>query len=62
LIYGEKKYQDFTPHEKAIVDSYQDYFLEESGGMVFPNTKCELEQEELKEMILKDTKFWGLVS
>ena len=54
LIYGERKYQNFTPDEKMIVDSYQEFFSE--GGLVFRNTGLGLEQEEFDELIQRDIK------
>ena len=56
LIYGERKYENFTRGEKAIVNSYQDFFHE--GGLVFPNTELALEQEEFDELVRKDCKEW----
>ncbi len=44
LIFGSKKYMEFTLEEKEIVDFYQRKILEVSGGVVLPNTRIDLEQ------------------
>ena len=50
LIFGERKYQDFTEEEKQIVDSYQEYLFKEDVK-VLPNTKADLEQQECYQML-----------
>lgn len=47
LIFGSKKYMEFTPEEKRVVDFYQQKMLEVDGGAVLPNTKMDLEQRLL---------------
>src|ERR1700734_2755754 len=55
LIFGEKKYVDLTPEEQKIVDFYQQKKLEEDG-VILPNTRAALEQEELEQILRKRLK------
>jgi len=59
LIFGEKKYAEFTQQEQKIVDFYQQKKLEEDA-VILPNTRAALEQAEIEEMLLKRYKpeFW----
>lgn len=52
LIYGERKYVNFSPEEKKIVDYYQQMKLEEDA-VVLPNTQAALEQDEIEQMLRK---------
>lgn len=53
LIFSERKYPDFTKEEQRIVDLYQEKILEEDGRVLLPNTRADLEQREI-EQLLKD--------
>ncbi|CCB89734.1 unknown protein [Simkania negevensis Z] len=55
LIFGEKKYTQFTLEEKKIVDFYQQRKLEEDA-VILPNTHAALEQAEIEQMLLKRYK------
>ena len=55
LIFGEKKYAQFTPKEQRIVDCYQQKKLEEDA-VILPNTRAALEQTEIEQMLLKRYK------
>lgn len=50
LIFGARKYAEFTPKEKAAVDFYQEKILEVDGGFVLPNTRAELEEEQFRKV------------
>ena len=52
LIYGERKYVNFSPEEKEIVDYYQQKKLEEDA-VILPNTQAALEQDEIEQMLRK---------
>jgi hypothetical protein len=57
LIFGEKKYQDFTPLERKLVDGYQQKRSREGG--IMPNTAAALEQEEVEQLLVKrQMKIW----
>lgn len=58
LIFGEKKYTQFTPEEKKIVDFYQQRKFEEDA-VILPNTHAALEQAEIEQMLLKRYKEHG---
>ena len=51
LIFSEKNYSDFTSEEQKIVDFYQEKILEIDGGVILPNTKADLEQREIQQLI-----------
>jgi hypothetical protein len=46
LIFGAKKYPQFSLKEKKLVDLYQGAVLNTIGPVVFPNTKEYAEQQE----------------
>lgn len=50
LIFGEKKYCNFTCKEKRIVDSYQQRILEEAP-LILPNTAADLEKREIEQLL-----------
>lgn len=50
LIFGPRKYTEFSPQEKVLVDSYQ-YDFESTGGIVLPNTARDLEEQELRKFV-----------
>ena len=52
LIFGEKKYSDFTLQEQRIVNFYQQKKLQEDA-VILPNTYAALEQAEVEKMLLK---------
>ena len=55
LIFGQRKYQEFSPKEKALVDKYQERIYQESCGcVVLPNTLMDLEEKEVCELLLKN--------
>jgi len=51
LIGGVKTYDQFTPEEKQIVDRFQEMASSVDGGVVFTNTKADLEQKEFQKKI-----------
>jgi hypothetical protein len=55
LIFGERRYTEFTPQEQRIVDFYQQKKLEEDM-VILPNTRAALEQAEVEQMLLKRYK------
>ena len=56
LIDGKRTYQEFTPEEKKLVDWYQDLILKEYGGVVFPNTRVDWEQQKAAKLFEKKDK------
>ena len=46
LIFGSRKYKEFTDDEQEIVNFYQKKILEIDGGVVLPNTRYDLDQHE----------------
>jgi hypothetical protein len=56
LIFGSRKYPEFTEEEKKIVDFYQQKILEVDGGVVLPNTGLDLEQHQAGKEFLKKRK------
>jgi hypothetical protein len=56
LVFGQRKYQDFSEQEKFLVDTYQESVFQESCGcVVLPNTYMNLEQREY-ELLLTEKK------
>lgn len=56
LIFGERKYTEFTSEEKKIVDFYQQKKLEEDG-VILPNTGAALEQAEGEQILLEHERY-----
>ncbi|MBI3211377.1 MAG: hypothetical protein HYZ47_01665 [Simkania negevensis] len=56
LIFSERRYADFTEEERRIVNLYQDKMLEVDGGVILPNTRADLEQREI-EQLLRDARY-----
>ena len=50
LIFGDRKYYEFTDEEKQIVNSYQDMILEEDG-LILPNTAAEQDSIECIKLL-----------
>ena len=51
LIFGQRKYQEFSSEEKALVDKYQEKIYQESCGcVVLPNTFMDLEEKNVCEL------------
>lgn len=48
LIFGSRKYDEFTPHEKRLADSYQEIYLKEDC-ILLPNTAAWIEERELSK-------------
>ena len=55
LIFGEKKYLELNVQEQKIVDFYQEKILEEDA-VILPNTRADLEQVEIIQMLLNRYK------
>lgn len=55
LIFGKRKYEQFSKREKELVDSYQEELLKVDGNVILPNTKADLERMEC-EALLKGSK------
>ena len=51
LIFGEKKYVELNLKEQKIVDFYQKKILKEDA-VILPNTRADLEQAEIVQMLL----------
>lgn len=51
LIFGQRKYQEFSRKEKALVDNYQEKIYQESCGcVVLPNTLMDLEEKNVSKL------------
>jgi hypothetical protein len=55
LIFGEKRYEEFSNEERRIVDLYQQKLLKEDW-VILPNTGAAIEQEEVEQMLLEREK------
>lgn len=58
LIFGEKKYAQMNRKERALVDRYQQVKLREDG-VILPNTRMALEQEEIERRMFKGVEPLG---
>lgn len=55
LIFGKRKYLNFTTKEKRIVDLYQEKTYQDSCGcVVLPNTQMDLEQRKVELLLAKN--------
>jgi hypothetical protein len=47
LMFGSRKYEEFTRKEKRLVDAFQSKIVGEEAGPILPNTRMWQEQQEI---------------